>query len=194
MILAHLRSGQEPESDRVWRVRVKGSGWGSQRGCHSTTGGTPKRSCGCSAWAEEAFAWTASSRCSADGCIISGKSQDVSADGFHTDLRRKASNDQNSSATISVPVLSILPLTLLASPGHLGFAADFPGRTNLDRSVLQCSSLQSHPVATLINKNIIILIEGNTKHLVCLVGNLHTFSNSSTTSVWTSPWTDSPLM
>lgn len=91
VILAHLRSGQEPESDRVWRVRVKGSGWGSQRGCHSTTGGNPKRSYGCSAWAEEAFAWTASSRCYADGCIISGKGQDVSADGFHTDFRRKHS-------------------------------------------------------------------------------------------------------
>lgn len=49
-----------------------------------------------------------------------------------------------------VPVLPILPLALLATPGHLGLVADLSGRADLDRSVLQCSSLQSHFVATLL--------------------------------------------
>lgn len=79
---AHLRSGRGLESDRAWRVRVKGSGWGSLRGCRSMTGGTLRRSCGCSAWAEEAFAWTASSRCSAGGCRGGEKGREASGDGF----------------------------------------------------------------------------------------------------------------
>lgn len=40
------------------------------------TGGSLKRSCGCSAWAEEASAWTASSGCYAGGCSVDKKGQD----------------------------------------------------------------------------------------------------------------------
>lgn len=46
-------------------------------------------------------------------------------------------------------VLSVLPLALLAAPGHLGLVACFSGRAHLDRSVFQSSSLQGHSVATL---------------------------------------------
>lgn len=49
----------------------------------------------------------------------------------------------------SSTVLSIFPLAFLAAPGHLGLVAHLPGWTHLDGSVLQCCSLQSHPVATL---------------------------------------------
>lgn len=177
MILAHPPSGQELETDRVWRVRVKDSGWGSQTGCHSMTGGILKRSCDCSAWVEEALAWTASSRCYADGCTRSQKGQHVPGDGLDPHFRRTSNNppilqyfatyykdaentDPNNHggqtcATINVPVLSILLPTLLASPSHLGFAAHFPGRANLDGRVLQRSSLQTHPVATLLKRIII---------------------------------------
>lgn len=87
VILAHLQSGQELETGRVWRVRVKDSGWGNQTGCHSMTGGILKRSCGCSASGEAAFAWTASSRCYADGCTRSQKGQHV-----HVHFRRTSNN------------------------------------------------------------------------------------------------------
>lgn len=111
-----------------------------------------------------------------------------------------------------LPVLAVLSHSPLVPTGHFTFVASFACRTHFNGGVLKRCGCQCHLVSTLyrlmtVIHTVMLVINHSHLHtrrnksvdLVCIFGILCqtiqvlTLRMSSTTSVWTSPCTGSPL-